>query len=192
MNIYLTRHGQTHLNRKELMQGRTDAPLNEKGIMQAENARQFIKDVHFDAVYSSPLIRAKQTASIMSDTPMEDLIIDPRIIEVEFGDYELRKYNNLGLKLTSYWLLPEVFKCPDTVEPLEKLIERSHAFLRDLEKKDYENVLVVCHGGIIRPMCGYLLDKKRGFQWRPKPHNCEIRLFESNNGKHKFIKSFKQ
>ena len=50
MKIWLTRHGQTNLNKKRLMQGLTDEPLNETGIAQAKAARERIGDVHFDAV----------------------------------------------------------------------------------------------------------------------------------------------
>ena len=99
MKIYLTRHGQTNLNKQELMQGRTDEPLNETGIKQAEMARKNVENIHFDAVYSSPLIRAKKTASIIGNIPEEEIIVDPRIIEADFGDYELRPYNRLGIKL---------------------------------------------------------------------------------------------
>lgn len=187
MKIYLTRHGQTNLNKQELMQGRTDEPLNDTGRAQAKKAREFVKDIKFDAVYSSPLIRAKETASIIADIPMDEVITDPRIIEAEFGDYELRKYSKLGIKLTSYWLLPEVFKAPPSVETLEEMVDRSHSFLREIEGKDYDNVLIVCHGGIMRPMCGYLQNVKRGFIWRPKPVNCEIRVFESIKGKHRLL-----
>ena len=187
MKIYLTRHGQTNLNKQELMQGRTDEPLNDTGRSQAKRAREFVKDVNFDAVYSSPLIRAKETASIIADIPMDDIITDPRIIEAEFGEYELRSYRKLGFKLTSYWLLPEIFSAPYSVETVQEMIDRSHSFLKELESKDYDNVLVVCHGGIMRPMCGYLQNVKRGFIWRPKPVNCEIRVFESIKGKHQLI-----
>ena len=65
------------------------------------------------------------------------------------------------------------------------------SFLKELEKKNYENVLIVCHGGIIRSLCGYLEDRKNGIKWRPKPNNCEIRVYESNRGKHTFIETFK-
>ena len=187
MKIYLTRHGQTNLNKQELMQGRTDEPLNDTGRKQAKKAREFVKDIKFDAVYSSPLIRAKETASIIADIPMDEVITDPRIIEADFGDYELRSYHKLGIKLTSYWLLPEVFHAPPSVETVEEMIDRSHAFLKELEGKDYDNVLVVCHGGIMRPMCGYLQNVKRGFIWRPKPVNCEVRVFESVMGKHRLV-----
>ena len=192
MKIYLTRHGQTELNKKELMQGMTDEPLNDTGRTQAKAARKFIENVKFDKVISSPLVRARETAAILADIPIEDVTVDERIIEVNFGDYELRSYHNLGPALSLYWLLPEVFPAPKSVENVKSMVARSHGFLKELENKDYENVLVVCHGGIIRPMCGYLMDKRSGLKWRPRPTNCEIRVFESINGKHRLLESFKE
>ena len=50
MKIWLTRHGQTNLNKNHLMQGRTDEPLNEKGILQAQKARCALGNITFDAV----------------------------------------------------------------------------------------------------------------------------------------------
>lgn len=188
MKIYITRHGQTKYNKDHLMQGLTDEPLNETGIMQAKEARETIADVTFDAVYASPLDRAITTASIIGNVKKEDVIIDPRIIEVDFGKYELKSYYKLGLKMTLYWAYPELFLRPKSVESIPSMIKRSTSFLKELESKNYENVLVVCHGGIIRVLCGYLEDAKKGYIWRPKPKNCEIRIYESKNGKHKKIK----
>ncbi len=191
MKIYLSRHGQTNLNKQKLMQGRTDEPLNETGISQAKQAHEFIKDVKFDAIYSSPLKRAKTTASIMANVPESEIIVEPRIIEVNFGDYELKQYSRLGAKFNMFWILPEIFPAPKGVEPVDEMIARTHEFLKELETKDFENVLVVCHGGILRPMFGYLMDKKSGLCWRPRPTNCEIRVFESNAGIHTYIDSYK-
>ena len=191
MKIWITRHGQTDLNKQKLMQGLTDEPLNEKGIEQAKVAREKIGYIQFDAVYASPLKRAIQTASIIGNVPVDQVKMDSRIIEVDFGDYELRNYFKLGLKMTSYWALPELLPAPKSVEPVSSMIKRSHAFLKEIESKNYDNVLVVCHGGIIRSLCGYLEDKSNGIKWRPKPNNCEIRVYESKNGKHKFVKTYK-
>ena len=184
MRIWLTRHGQTNLNKAKLMQGLTDEPLNETGIEQARAARERIGDMTFDAVYASPLDRAITTASIIGGVKKEDVIIDSRIIEVNFGRYEKRKYFLLGLRMTLYWALPEVFPAPKTVETIASMVDRSSSFLKELEQKDYENVLVTCHGGIIRALCGYLEDAPKGIKWRPKPHNCEIRIYDSTDGKH--------
>ena len=189
MIIWLTRHGQTNLNHSRLMQGRLDEPLNETGIRQAEQMRKQIlekyPDIRFDAVYSSPLNRAVTTASIIGGVARESVIQDERILEADFGRYERKNYYLLGPSMTLYWALPEVFPAPKTVESISSMVGRSRDFLQELENKDYENVLVVCHGGILRALCGYMEDRKNGIKWRPKPHNCEVRIYESVNGIHK-------
>lgn len=190
MRIWLTRHGQTNLNKNKLMQGLTDEPLNEVGIAQAKAARERIGDITFDAVYASPLGRAIHTASIIGNVDRKDVIIDPRIIETDFGKYEKAKYYLMGPSMTLYWAWPEKMPAPKTVETIESMVKRSSAFLKELEQKGYENVLVACHGGIIRALCGYLEDRENGIKWRPKAHNCEIRVYESNAGKHRYIGSF--
>lgn len=191
MKIWLTRHGQTNLNRQRLMQGLTDEPLNERGLSQARAARAQIGDIHFDAVYASPLQRAIVTGSIIGGVDPKDVIVDPRIIEANFGKYEKHKYYLLGPAMTLYWSLPEVFPAPKTVESVASLVERSSSFLREIEQKDYDNVLIACHGGIMRALTGYLADSKNGICWRPKPHNCEIRVYESIGGAHHFLRQYK-
>ena len=191
MRIWVTRHGQTRLNRARLMQGLTDEPLNETGIRQATEARSKIGNIIFDAVYASPLDRAVKTGAIVGGVDPADVITDPRIIEVDFGKYEQKKYYLLGPAMTLYGALPEVFPAPKTVETTASMKARSSEFLRELEQKGYENVLISCHGGIMRAISGYLTDKKNGLMWRPKPHNCEIRVFEAKNGKHKLIRTIK-
>ena len=183
MKIWLTRHGQTNLNRAHLMQGRTDEPLNETGIGQARAAREKLLSLHeglrFDAVYASPLRRAVLTGSIIGGVREEEIRIDGRLIEADFGIYEKKKYWMLSPAMTLYWTLPEYFPAPRTVESTSDMIRRAHGFLAALERMDYENVLVACHGGILRVLCGYMEERPNGLKWRPKPHNCEIRVYES-------------
>lgn len=178
MNIWVTRHGQTDLNLKNLMQGRVNAPLNDTGRQQAKEAREKVSSVKFDAVYASPLDRAIETASIIGGVDRSKIIVDERIIEADFGKYDMKSYYRMGPLMTLYWALPELFPAPKTVETIKSMVSRSSSFLSELEKKDYENVLVVCHGGIIRALCGYLENRKNGIKWRPKPHNCEIRCYK--------------
>ncbi len=187
MKIWIARHGQTRYNKRRLMQGRTDEPLNETGIAQARAAREKIGDIKFDAVYSSPLNRAIVTGSIIGNVDKSEIIIDDRLIEADFGKYELKNYYLLGPAMMLYWYIPEFFPAPKSVEKLSDMIERSHSFLKELENKDYDNVLIACHGGIMRPLSGYLMDRPNGIYWRPKPKNCEIRVFESVDGKHKML-----
>lgn len=178
MKIYLTRHGQTNLNKAKLMQGLTDEPLNETGRNQAGLAHEKVKDIKFDAVFASPLDRAIETASIIAGIPRNQVITDKRIIEVDFGKYEKKSYFKLGPAMTLYWALPEVFPCPESVENISSMVKRSEDFLSELTTKDYENVLIVCHGGIIRALCGVLENRRNRIKWRPKPKNTEIRVYE--------------
>ena len=193
MSIWLTRHGQTNLNKQHLMQGRTDEPLNETGRAQARAARAQLGDMHFDAVYASPLQRAIETGAIIGDVPMDEVIIDERLIEADFGRFEKKGYTKMSLPMSLYWAMPELFPCPekDGVESIASLVARSRSFLDELEQKNYAHVLIACHGGIMRALSGYLMDKKRGIYWRPKPKNCEIRVFRAEDGKHEYIKDLK-
>lgn len=209
MNIWVTRHGQTQFNKERLMQGRTDAPLNETGIRQAEEMRAKIlpalEDLcrnaaegdgesgraFFDAVYASPLQRAVKTGEIIGGVDRTQIITDDRLLEADFGPYELKPYDAVGLPMALYWGFPEIFPAPAGAEPVSSMIERSRSFLMELEEKNYRNVLVACHGGIMRTLCGYLADRKNGLYWRPRPHNCEVRIYRSENGIHQFLRDFR-
>ncbi|MDO5134261.1 MAG: histidine phosphatase family protein [Eubacteriales bacterium] len=190
MKIWLTRHGQTNLNKRRLMQGLTDEPLNETGLAQARAARERIGDVRFDAVYASPLQRAVITGSIIGGVRPEEVRIDPRLIEADFGRYEQRGFFRLGPFMTLYWAFPELFPAPATVETVASMVARSRSFLQELETQDYENVLIACHGGIIRSLRGYLEERDSGIRWRPKPKNCEIRVYEYKDGRHTFLDAY--
>ena len=191
MKIYITRHGQTDYNKQSLMQGRSDIPLNETGLAQAEATKEKIGDIKFDAVYASPLIRALTTASVISGLSKDEIITDERIIEADFGKYEAGNYFKIGLPMKLYWMFPEIFPAPKGVETIKSMVSRTADFLKELETKDYENVLVVCHGGIIRPLRGYLENAKSGIVWRPRPENCEVFVYESVDGKHRLVEDIK-
>ena len=182
MKVWLVRHGQTDLNKKHLMQGRSDCPLNETGRAQAAAAGEKVKDVSFDRVFSSPLQRAVTTASIISGIPEENVVRDERLIETDFGKCEKRPYLLVGLPMSLYWAFPEIFPAPATVETIASMVERSSSFLNELKDMPYENVLVSCHGGIMRALCGCLEERPRGILWRPRPHNCEFRVYETDGG----------
>ena len=178
MKLWITRHGQTDYNQLKIMQGRVDKPLNETGIAQAHEIKDLLKDITFDAVYSSPLSRAVKTAAIIGDIPEEEVIKDERIIEFSFGRYELKKYAKVGIPMALYWTYPEVFRSPKTVESIPHAINRVSSFFDDLKTKDYRNVLIVCHGGIMRVLCGILEGRRNKIKWRPRPKNCEVRTYE--------------
>ena len=79
MNIYLVRHGETIWNKEGRIQGREDVPLNEKGIALAEITSEGMREIPFDVIYSSPLIRARKTAEIMRGDRTCPIIEDDRL-----------------------------------------------------------------------------------------------------------------
>jgi broad specificity phosphatase PhoE len=84
------RHGVTDWNRQGRFQGRTDIPLNDEGISQAQSAARRLQSVPFDRIVSSPLIRAVKTAEIIATISGKPVTIDADLIECDFGSFEGR------------------------------------------------------------------------------------------------------
>ena len=101
-------------------------------------------------------------------------------------------YYSTGIKMMAYWSVPELFPAPEGVETIDEMRRRTASFLEDLKKKDYETVLVACHGGIIRPIRGYLENKKSGIIWRPRPKNCEIFVYEWDGTSSRLVEDIRE
>ena len=86
--IYVVRHGETEWNAINKVLGRTDIPLNDRGIEQAEEMARSLKDVKIDVFLCSPLSRARQTADAISDVTGIPYKTDGRLIEHDFGIFE--------------------------------------------------------------------------------------------------------
>ena len=145
MNIYLVRHGQTDWNKNNLMQGQTDVELNETGESQAIQTAQKLKDFQFSLIYSSPLKRTIRTANIIKGNSNLDIILDERLKERSFGDFEGQ--NNVDFK--KYWNYKANLS-DNKVEPIQLLFRRVYIFLEELEKKYKNNdinILLVSHNG---------------------------------------------
>lgn len=87
-SICLIRHGETDWNSLGKLQGRTDISLNNNGILQAKECSQFLKGFQWDAIITSPLKRAKETAEIINNDLSLPLIEMDEFIERSFGDAE--------------------------------------------------------------------------------------------------------
>lgn len=152
MKIYIARHGQTDWNNERRAQGRTDIPLNETGIKQAEALRDNIKDIEFTAVYASPLKRAAKTAEIATSGKYK-IIYDERLVERSFGDYE-GKVNGGWLETTGGIDIGDIKLNSNVgnVEPVRNVLARTKGFLDEIKAKhrDDETILIVAHGQVAR------------------------------------------
>ena len=89
MKIFLVRHGETEWNRINRFQGISDIPLNTKGKAQVEALAQALKDETIDVVYSSPLIRAGETAKAIRHFHPSSLYFEEEgLKEMDLGDFE--------------------------------------------------------------------------------------------------------
>lgn len=88
MYLYIVRHGQTEWNVLKKMQGSADIELNEKGLTQANTTADMLKSLTFDIIFCSPLKRAKQTAEIINSKRGHNIVLDDRLKERNYGEFE--------------------------------------------------------------------------------------------------------
>ncbi|PRD46556.1 histidine phosphatase family protein [Sphingobacterium haloxyli] len=155
VTICLLRHGETSFNADgNRYCGRTDVDLTERGISQAKRMYESLERYRFDAVYSSPLQRARKTAEIVSGRA-NNLFVDDRLIEVDFGEWEgLRpeEFQTNGAKSWENWLAaPERFAAGRTGETAMQVVSRLRSFYNELVANySGKTVLVVGHNGVNR------------------------------------------
>lgn len=151
--LYILRHGKTDWNTVFRLQGKTDVPLNDEGRKMAEKAREEYKDLNFDVCFSSPLIRAYETASIILKDKETPIITDERLSEMSFGICEGESHILERPELPVYTLFhdPASYKGVEQGETLEELYERTGMFLREVvfpKLKNGEDILIVGHGAM--------------------------------------------
>lgn len=149
MKLYLARHGETEWNRMEKMQGQVEIPLNEKGTEVARKTAKMLKQVQFDAAFSSPLSRAYETARIILGDRKVEIVKREELMEIGFGiweGYSIRKAKQKPEQLFyDFFQKPEAYRPPETAETYEHLYERSGAFLENVIlplENQKENILI--------------------------------------------------
>lgn len=175
MKVYVVRHGRTDWNDRGLTQGKSNVPINEKGIKQAMEAKDKLKNVSFDVCISSPLKRTLQTAKIITNGKC-NIITSDLLLERDMGEFE-GKDHALYSKL-NYWNYKENSGY-NGVEPVKDLLKRTKTFIDELKNKNYESVLLVSHAATIRAINynikGY--DENTDFL-EFKPQNGEVYEYE--------------
>lgn len=197
MHIYIIRHGETEGNKNSVVQGRLDLPLNEDGRLLARLTGEKLKDIKFDVCYSSPLLRAKQTAEEFlkaSGNLDTKIIYDDRIREIDMGLFEGKTLKNKSfdvLPVTIFNKNPFIVGKVFGGESIYSVIKRTSSFLKELSTMPYENVLVSTHGCALRCMLNGLYDNRLNFWQGHVPYNCVINVIEVNDGKMKLVEKDK-
>jgi broad specificity phosphatase PhoE len=171
--IYLARHGETDWNLRRRVQGHTDRPLNETGLAQAQALGDALAAEHLDAVYSSDLSRASDTARIVAEPRRIDVTAIPELREKHFGTWEGLTDDEVLVRfphaVAGGW---------GDAETSEELAARVYTALRKIASRhDGEHVLVVTHGGPMRAVLRWCAG-----EWSGAIANCQLHRIVFEDG----------
>ena len=184
--LYIIRHGETAKNRKNVLQGRSDQPLNDLGMDQAEEAGALfsLKGIRFDAVYSSPLIRAVQTAEQIlkrgeAGRSLPDIIKDSRLIEMDYGPYEGMDLTDPASEVMAFFMDFAGTPAPEGMEQLSSVVARLGDFLEEIrEEARTGDVLLSTHAIAMKGALEYLTPGSNGSYWSKYIGNCDVYISE--------------
>lgn len=142
MNLYVIRHGKTVWNERGITQGRTNNRLSKEGIaITSEVARQ-CKDIPFEVIFTSPLMRTVQTANIINKYHKVKVFKVANLIEIDQGIFTGRKFATLTEEEKH---LKNSRSKETKMETYEECFLRAKRFVEKLRQSDYKTVLVVTH-----------------------------------------------
>ncbi len=153
--FYIVRHGQTAWNVAEIMQGTSDSSLTDEDIESAKKLGKNFKEIKFDLVYSSDLMRAKRTAEIILLERKLAIQTTKLLRERAYGEFEGK--HNQEYKIVNETLNKLTdeerysFKYSKEIESDKEIVERFLTFIREVAiVNPGKTILVVSHGGIMR------------------------------------------
>lgn len=170
VKLFLIRHGQTHWNLEGRYQGDKDIALTERGIRQAELTAQYLKNVNFSNIYSSPLKRTMVTAQKIAQDRNLEIIVREDLKEINFGKWEGLKFDQINERFNSdyqQWLDDPFSNPPTGGENFAQLIKRTAGQMNRIveENADGADVAVSTHGGVIVSLLVYWLQIPQS-RWR--------------------------
>lgn len=152
--IYAIRHGQTDWNQKGIIQGGgSDCPLNSQGIQQAALLAEKLKKFNITKIYSSDLLRAKQTTEEINKILKVEVFYSPLLRETNYGEVEGKDEVDIN-KIEKYMKICNAIDAGDNNahfpggESRNMVVNRFIRFLQQI--KDNTNILISSHGGILR------------------------------------------
>ncbi len=187
-HIYLVRHGQTAWNREEIFRGRSDVPLDETGLRQAELAGLYFKELKIYAIYSSPLSRAWQTAEKIAEP--HGLRVQPLqgIIDMSFGKWEGHPHEEIKRMDPETYRLwreePHRAKLPGG-ETLDEVRDRAMAALEEVIQIHPEGTIVLVSHRVVNKvlLCG-ILGLDNSHFWQIIQDTTAINLIRCQKGRY--------
>ena len=174
-HFYFVRHGQTEKNKEKVLQGRSNPPLNDKGREQAGILGDAFKrnGIFFDKVYSSPLLRAVETARMIAGENAE-IIMDARLLEMDYGPYEGVSLENPPQEVITFFSDFVNHPAPEGMEPLDSVVRRVGSFIEELKSCTEKNILIVTHAIALKGALEYVTPDSHGAYWSQYIGNCEV------------------
>ena len=187
-SIYLVRHGQTAWNKEEIFRGRTDVPLDETGLRQAELAGEYFKGLEIHGIYSSPLSRAWETAQKIAQ--FHHLNVQPLqgILDMSFGKWEGQSHQDIQKKdreIYRQWREePHLVRLPGG-EGLNDVRVRAMAALEEVIRNHPGKTLVLVSHRVVNKVliCG-ILGLDNSHFWQITQDTMAINLIQHRDGKY--------
>ncbi len=149
--IHLIRHGLTEGNLKQQYIGRTDLPLAGAGVSELGRLKEEMDYPRVDKVYSSPMLRARQTANILY--PAKEAVLVDNLREIDFGEFEGKTANELESDPNyALWAAGKITAAPggeDNTEFAKRICLGLNEIVRDMMASGAEHAAVIMHGGAI-------------------------------------------
>lgn len=180
MKLYIIRHGQTDWNVEQRIQGRRDIPLNEMGRRQAACLKEAMGTRPVVSVFSSPLIRAGETAQAAAGPWNAPIVTVEELAEVHYGLWEGRKAEDLlteDRERYEAWMRDPAGTAPPQGETLEQIRERCRKAWELIRKELTGDSAIVSHGGILVHLICEILGAK-GEASQSVVHNASITTIE--------------
>lgn len=147
----LVRHGQTDWNLEGRYHGQSDVPLNENGRAQAHLLAQQLSGQSFAAIYSSDLQRARDTAEIMAVAIGLPVTLEPRLREIDQGDWEGQLVDEIKARYAEVWqkrIVDPTNVRPPGGETVGEVATRVYSALDDIVKVYPVGTILICSHGL--------------------------------------------
>lgn len=155
IRLFIARHGETDYNRNGLLQGRgIDAPLNERGRLQAQKLADYLSNYEATSLISSSLTRAWQTASFYEEKKELAVQKNKDLDEMDFGDFEGTSMNEIANELDNLyqgWKSGDVsLRVPGGESPQEVFKRADYAVRSYINGAETGTIMLFIHGRLIR------------------------------------------